>query len=145
MFRTARLPVYRDRAGQPPELTFSTAHVAAIANVSLRQLQWWDERNLVSPVQAGHRRYYSPDQVILIHVVAELHRRRLSLQRLRKLKRGILAVLDLAAKKFPADLYLVTDSRRVALCETLEQMKQFQLGITVVHLSPILSIVKAAQ
>ncbi len=29
--------------------TFTTREVSRIAQVSLRQLQWWDERKIVSP------------------------------------------------------------------------------------------------
>ena len=36
---------------------YTSGDVARIAGVSLRQLQWWDERNVVSPRQEGHRRF----------------------------------------------------------------------------------------
>ena len=32
---------------------YTSGEVARIAGVSLRQLQWWDERNVVSPRQGG--------------------------------------------------------------------------------------------
>src|SRR4051794_9217129 len=35
---------------------FNSSDVARICGVSLRQLQWWDERNVVSPRQDGHKR-----------------------------------------------------------------------------------------
>ena len=40
------------------ERVFLSADVARLAGISLRQLQWWDERKLVSPRQEGHRRVY---------------------------------------------------------------------------------------
>ena len=33
--------------------TFSSLEVSEVTGVSLRQLQWWDEQGVVSPVQRG--------------------------------------------------------------------------------------------
>ena len=41
---------------QLPQRTFGSREVSRIAGVSLRQLQWWDEHNLVSTRHSGHRR-----------------------------------------------------------------------------------------
>ena len=41
-----------------PRETFSSLEVSRLTGVSLRQLQWWDEQGVVSPVQRGHRRLY---------------------------------------------------------------------------------------
>ena len=57
------------------ERVFLSADVGRIAGVSLRQLQWWDERKLVSPCIEDHRRVYVPDQVVEILVVAALRRK----------------------------------------------------------------------
>jgi len=54
--------------------------VARLSGVSLRQLQWWDEKKVVSPRHEGHRRVYSPAEVIEIKVIAELRRKGFSLQ-----------------------------------------------------------------
>ena len=45
---------------------FNSSDVARICGVSLRQLQWWDERNVVSPRQDGHKRIYMPEEVVEI-------------------------------------------------------------------------------
>jgi DNA-binding transcriptional MerR regulator len=74
----------RAALGEP---VFLSADVARIAGVSLRQLQWWDERKLVSPRIEDHRRVYVPDQVLEILVVAALRRKGLSLQKIRKVLR----------------------------------------------------------
>jgi DNA-binding transcriptional MerR regulator len=50
-------------------------------------MQWWDERKLVSPRIKDHRRVYIPEQVLEILTVAALRRKRLSLQRIRKVLR----------------------------------------------------------
>jgi DNA-binding transcriptional MerR regulator len=33
---------------------FTSREVSRIAKISRRQLQWWDERKLISPRQEGH-------------------------------------------------------------------------------------------
>ncbi|MBV9082830.1 MAG: MerR family transcriptional regulator, partial [Acidobacteriaceae bacterium] len=48
--------------------TFSSSDVSRIAEVSLRQLQWWDERKVVSPHHEGHKRVYAAEEVIEITV-----------------------------------------------------------------------------
>ena len=70
-----------------PDRTYSSAEVAAIAVVSLRQLQWWDERKVVSPRHEGHRRVYFPAEVIEITIIAELRRKGFSLQKIRRVLR----------------------------------------------------------
>jgi len=67
--------------------TFSSTEVARIARISLRQLQWWDERKVVSPEHQGHRRHYSPEEVVEITVIAELRRKGFSLQKIRRVLR----------------------------------------------------------
>src|SRR5260370_39492518 len=69
------------------ERTFSSSDVARIAQVSLRQLQWWDERKVVSPRHEGHKRIYLPQEVIEITVIAELRRKGFSLQKIRRVLR----------------------------------------------------------
>src|SRR5947199_1831766 len=66
---------------------YNSSEVARISGVSLRQLQWWDERNVVSPRQDGHRRVYLPQEVIEVSVIAELRRKGFSLQKIRRVLR----------------------------------------------------------
>jgi DNA-binding transcriptional MerR regulator len=54
---------------------YNSIQVARICGVSLRQLQWWDERNVVSPRQDGHKRIYMAEEVVEISVIAELRRK----------------------------------------------------------------------
>ena len=58
----------------PIECLFLSADVARMAGVSLRQMQWWDERKLVSPRIKDHRRVYMTEQVLEILTVAALRR-----------------------------------------------------------------------
>lgn len=63
----------------------TTGQVAAQFGVTVRQLQWWDEQGLVSPLVEGHRRIYSQDDARLIASVVRLRRARYSIQQIRAL------------------------------------------------------------
>src|SRR6266700_307608 len=83
--------ILKSRKSRPepasPDRTYSSVEVSSIAAVSLRQLQWWDERKVVSPRHEGHRRIYFPAEVIEITVIAELRRKGFSLQKIRRVLR----------------------------------------------------------
>jgi DNA-binding transcriptional MerR regulator len=53
---------------------YNSSDVARICGVSLRQLQWWDERNVVSPRQDGHKRIYSREEVVEISATSAARR-----------------------------------------------------------------------
>src|SRR5579884_2763005 len=100
------------------ERTFSSSDVARIAQVSLRQLQWWDERKVVSPRHEGHKRIYLPQEVIEITVIAELRRKGFSLQKIRRVLRFLQREMgrrlsDVLAAE--SDLHLVTDGKSIFL------------------------------
>ena len=59
------------QAASPDAQGFNSSEVARICGVSLRQLQWWDERSVVSPRQDGHKRIYMMEEVVEISVIAE--------------------------------------------------------------------------
>jgi DNA-binding transcriptional MerR regulator len=61
--------------------------VAALTGITLRQLQWWDERGIVVPTRQGHRRLYSMEDLAEVALICELRRRGFSLQRVRKVMR----------------------------------------------------------
>ena len=97
---------------------FLSADVARMADVSLRQMQWWDERKLVSPRIKDHRRVYITEQVLEILTVAALRRKRLSLQIIRKVLR--LLRRELAQQPSPvlagkSKVYLITDGNSVVV------------------------------
>ena len=83
----------KGKKSRPPVLTeaegYNSSDVARICGVSLRQLQWWDERNVVSPRQDGHKRIYSKEEVVEISVIAELRRKGFSLQKIRRVIRFV--------------------------------------------------------
>jgi DNA-binding transcriptional MerR regulator len=103
---------------QAPERTYSSSEVAQVADVSLRQLQWWDERKVVSPRHEGHRRVYGPAEVIEITVIAELRRKGFSLQRIRRVLRFLQREMGKRLSEVTqvsSDLHLVTDGKAIYL------------------------------
>src|ERR1019366_8095974 len=74
-------------ASSPEAPGYNSSDVARICGVSLRQLQWWDERNVVSPRQDGHKRIYRAGEGVELAVIAELRRKGFSLQKIRRVLR----------------------------------------------------------
>ena len=101
-------------AASSEEQGYNSSDVARICGVSLRQLQWWDERNVVSPRQDGHKRVYLAEEVVEISVIAELRRKGFSLQKIRRVLRFLQqemgkrlsdAVANVTALLFERDLF----------------------------------------
>jgi DNA-binding transcriptional MerR regulator len=105
--------------------TYTSTDVAKIAQVSLRQLQWWDERKVVSPQHEGHKRVYLAEEVIEITVIAELRRKGFSLQKIRR----VLRFLQREMGRRLADvlstesrLHLLTDGKSIYLEEQQDRI-----------------------
>ncbi|MBV9504335.1 MAG: MerR family transcriptional regulator [Acidobacteriia bacterium] len=97
---------------------YNSSEVARICGVSLRQLQWWDERSVVSPRQDGHKRIYSPEEVVEISVIAELRRKGFSLQKIRRVLRFLQKDVGKRLHESLAgnvDIHLLTDGRSIYL------------------------------
>jgi DNA-binding transcriptional MerR regulator len=114
MFKTKKVRP----APVPATEAYSSTDVARVANVSLRQLQWWDERHVVSPEHQGHKRVYSPEQVVEITVIAELRRKGFSLQKIRRVLRYLQREMgrrlsDVLSNE--SDLHLLTDGKTIYL------------------------------
>jgi DNA-binding transcriptional MerR regulator len=97
---------------------YTSTDVARIAQVSLRQLQWWDERKVVSPRHEGHKRVYLAEEVIEITVIAELRRKGFSLQKIRRVLRFLQREMgrrlaDVLSSE--AGLHLLTDGKSIYL------------------------------
>jgi DNA-binding transcriptional MerR regulator len=93
--------------------TYNSRDVAKLAKVSFRQLQWWDERGQVSPTIDKGSRQYRSDQVIAVLCLAELRRKGLSFQAIRRVWPELRAKIAIASLgKSPEDAYLVTDGKR---------------------------------
>ena len=101
-----------------PEQSFSSEEVADLARVSARQLQWWDERGVVSPEHKGHRRRYRLEELIEVAVIAELRSKGFSLQKIRRVLRFLHRELGrrLSDVLRPGSEYhLLTDGRNIFL------------------------------
>ena len=121
MFKTKKpRPAYL-----PESEIYTSTDVARISGVSLRQLQWWDERNVVSPRQDGHRRVYLPNEVIEVSVIAELRRKGFSLQKIRRVLRFLQKDMGkrlsdaLAAQ---SEIHLLTDGKTIYLEEAPDRI-----------------------
>ncbi|MBC7926690.1 MAG: MerR family transcriptional regulator [Bryobacteraceae bacterium] len=110
---------------QTSEQSFTSSDVARIAQVSLRQLQWWDERKVVSPRHEGHKRVYNPEEVVEVTVIAELRRKGFSLQKIRRVLRFLQKEMGkhlhdvLAAEN---DMHLLTDGKSVYLEDSSDRI-----------------------
>lgn len=114
MFKTKK----EQAVAGPAEERYTSGDVARIAGVSLRQLQWWDERNVVSPRQEGHRRVYLQQEVVEVSVIAELRRKGFSLQKIRRVLRFLQKEMgkrlgDAVAKD--SEIHLITDGKNIYL------------------------------
>ncbi len=110
---------------QIQERTYSSSEVAEVAAVSLRQLQWWDERKVVSPRHEGHRRVYYPAEVIEITVIAELRRKGFSLQKIRRVLRFLQREMGrrlAEVMQASSHLHLVTDGKSIYLEDQHERI-----------------------
>ena len=121
MFKTKKARL--DAHGE--DKTYSSTDVSRIAQVSLRQLQWWDERKVVSPRHEGHKRIYLAEEVIEITVIAELRRKGFSLQKIRRVLRFLQREMGRRLGELldaSSDLHLITDGRSIFLEDRHERI-----------------------
>jgi DNA-binding transcriptional MerR regulator len=100
------------------EKVFSSAEVARLSEVSLRQLQWWDEQRVVSPKHEGHKRLYALEEVVEVSVIAELRRKGFSLQKIRRVLRFLQKEMAKRLDEILAveeEHFLLTDGKSVYL------------------------------
>jgi DNA-binding transcriptional MerR regulator len=111
--------VSKPRTASSPEAQgYNSSDVARICSVSLRQLQWWDERSVVSPRQDGHKRIYMTEEVVEISVIAELRRKGFSLQKIRRVLRFLQKDMGKRLSEALAassDVHLLTDGKSISL------------------------------
>jgi len=114
--------MFKTKKAQPAlpagEKTFTSAEVSRVSGVSLRQLQWWDERKVVSPRHEGHKRLYLTEEVVEVTVIAELRRKGFSLQKIRRVLRFLQREMgkrlaDVMSAQ--SDLHLITDGKTIYL------------------------------
>src|SRR6187397_1897340 len=104
--------------GSSPDKNYTSSDVSQIAGVSLRQLQWWDERKVASPRHEGHRPVDFAAEVVEITVIAELRRKGFSLQKIRRVLRFLQKEMGrrlAEVMQANSDLHLVTDGKSIYL------------------------------
>lgn len=104
---------------------FTSHEVMVLTGLTPRQLQWWDERDVVKPERVGHRRLYSLNQLTEVAVICELRRKGFSLQGVRK----VLRFLDQELGKGLAEIvgrtseyHLLTDGTHLYLETSARQI-----------------------
>lgn len=109
---------------------YSSLDVAGLTGVSLRQLQWWDEQGVVTPLQKGRRRLYNPTEVLLVSVIVGLRRKKLSLQKIRKVVDELKedkSIAELATEPAASDVYLLTDGDHVSIQDSIQSIVDIQV------------------
>ena len=125
--------------------SFTSSQVCQRTGLTPRQLQWWDEQGIVTPARQGHRRLYSPKDLVELSVLGDLRRRGISLQRIRR----VLELLerdyghrlaDLAARN--SQLHLLTDGGSVFLCDSehgvVDLLRNARQPLLALCLAPVL-------
>jgi DNA-binding transcriptional MerR regulator len=122
MFKTKKVRIDSSLA----ERQFTSSEIAEITGVSLRQLQWWDERKVVSPRHEGHKRLYLAEEAIEVAVIAELRRKGFSLQKIRRVLRFLQKEeMDKRLSDIlqaDSDMHLVTDGKSIYLEDSNERI-----------------------
>jgi len=109
---------------------YSSLDVAGLTGVSLRQLQWWDEQGVVTPMQKGRRRLYNPTEVLLVSLIVGLRRKKLSLQKIRRVVdelKGDESIAELAVEPTASEVYLLTDGDHVSLQDSVQAIIDIQV------------------
>ena len=101
---------------------FTSQEVCRLALVTMRQLQWWDDRGILCPERDG-RRLYSPHEACIAMLYQELHERGLLLHAFRRVVKEIRrqrAVLPDKSRR-----WLLTDGARVVFLEHEDVVLRF--------------------
>src|SRR5215472_11876771 len=112
---------------------FTSRDVIALTGITARQLQWWDERGVVTPEREGHRRLYTTQHLSEVAVICQLRRKGFSLQGVRQ----VMPFLDRELDKRLAEIvdrsseyHLLTDGTHLYLessaKEVMDILKKFK-------------------
>jgi DNA-binding transcriptional MerR regulator len=94
------------------ERLFSSHEVSVISGVTGRQLQWWDENEIISPLRKDGRRAYDTQQLLEVLVIAAFRRKKLSLQKIRRVMR---LLRRKKGRERGSGMYVLTDGHSVHL------------------------------
>jgi DNA-binding transcriptional MerR regulator len=118
---------------------FTSREVVSLTGISLRQLQWWDERRIVMPSREGRRRLYSIEDLSEVTVICELRRRGFSLQKVRMVMRFLQREFSKRLAETvsgSSNYHLLTDGRTLYLETSTRQI----VDILKNSLQPMLTI-----
>jgi DNA-binding transcriptional MerR regulator len=104
---------------------FTSREVVTLTGITLRQLQWWDERRIVVPAREGRRRLYSNEDLAEVAVICEFRGRGFSLQRVRKVMRFLQKEFSKRLSETvtgSSDYHLLTDGRTLYLETSARQI-----------------------
>ena len=104
--------------GDAMQRMFTSREVVALTKISLRQLQWWDEKGIVVPARDGHKRSYSLDDLAEVAILCELRERGFSLQKIRRVIRFLQKELGKRLMETVAaasEYHLLTDGQHIYL------------------------------
>jgi DNA-binding transcriptional MerR regulator len=120
--------ILMDRDGRMVRV-WGSGEVSRKTGVSLRQLQWWDERNVISPRLEGHRRVYTDPDIAEIRLITSLRNKNISLQNIRRALHHLRKHPGGVATAFEGNAYLLVDaglraihieSDAIRVCELLK-------------------------
>ena len=121
--------------------TYNSKQASRIAGVSLRQIQYWDERGFIRPsVKAaqgrGSKRLYSFHDLLCLKVMKDLTRRGLSLRKsrrclqpLRRYSAGHGRALESLRYLTDGDKLFVITSDREKILDAIDRQFVFSVGI----------------
>lgn len=118
-------------------MTFSTQQVSEASGVTLRQLQHWDERSVVSSGVIGHQRQWDRDALFKVLIVAKLRSKGCSLQRIR----ACLKSLPLEKLQAQEDAVLLIRRKGMRICgeEAAVRAADQETGpVWIVAIAPIM-------
>ncbi len=91
-------------------VTYGTREVSHITGVTLRQLQWWDETDVLSPVHVKHQRRYTDRDLFSVFLLSDLLRRGFQLHAARRVARELAKLASPVAHR-----WMLTNGERVVL------------------------------
>ena len=131
-------------------MAFSSKQVVELTGISPRQLQWWDERGIVSPERKGRNRIYSMADLMEVAVICELRRKKFSLQRVRKVVRFLQREFGkrlVEAIRGSGEVHLLTDGQRIyvetSAKEVIDVLKNSRQPLLTICLSDTLRQIRA--
>lgn len=119
--------------------TLTTGEIAARFGITLRSLQWWHEKGLVTPLQIGHQRAYSHREIVELWLIVELKKRQFSTQQITRLFRGFHHIVQMVIDA-RLSVYIVATRDSLDLFHTpalaINAVAKFERPVAVIKFNP---------